>query len=341
VVAFPGGNVPVPVSNDVTPQSWRGYRPDMTTVIKAVSFDAADALALATFWAALLGSDVDEDSSADKAFVEAAGWGGPNIWFTRVPEAKAAKNRMHFDLRAPGAVADEVIRLEKLGATVQRACRTRNDRRTAHRSTRQCGSWHGGLWVLVDEEGGRVVVDERVVGEPLNRAAAGTGIAEGVPRRQQLRGLLLQLGFEPAEGTLALDGARQSPPGSLVAELISEVGHVLVPDVGRQRIDADQIRLVEVDGCLAADPGVGCPDRDFSSLRIDQPPVFVVGLVGQRVSDLLQVEAAQLKHRARIDPCSRQQALTQRHTWLAAEARVFGVRQRGWLCILWHDRWRC
>jgi hypothetical protein len=61
---------------------------------------------------------VDEDSSADKAFVEAAGWGGPSIWFTRVPEAKAAKNRMHFDLRAPSAVADEVVRLEKLGATV-------------------------------------------------------------------------------------------------------------------------------------------------------------------------------------------------------------------------------
>ena len=52
----------------------------MASVIKAVSFDAADALALATFWAAALGSD------ADKAFVEAAGWGGPNIWFLRVPE---------------------------------------------------------------------------------------------------------------------------------------------------------------------------------------------------------------------------------------------------------------
>jgi Glyoxalase-like domain len=126
----------------------------MTTVIKAVSFDAADALALAVFWAAVFGSDVDEDSSADKAFVEAAGWGGPNIWFTRVPEAKAAKNRMHFDLRAPGAVADEVVRLEKLGATVlerhqhhtvmqdrketssasnpaQHTCRTRNDGRIA------------------------------------------------------------------------------------------------------------------------------------------------------------------------------------------------------------------
>ena len=46
------------------------------------------------------GSDVDEDSTADKAFVEAAGWGGPNMWFIRVPEPKTAKNRLHFDLRA-------------------------------------------------------------------------------------------------------------------------------------------------------------------------------------------------------------------------------------------------
>ena len=58
--------------------------------------------------------------TTDKAFVEAAGWGGPNIWFTRVPEPKAAKNRMHFDLRAPATVAAEVSRLEKLGATVVR-----------------------------------------------------------------------------------------------------------------------------------------------------------------------------------------------------------------------------
>jgi len=88
------------------------------SVIKTVSFDAADALRLATFWAAALGSDVDEESTSDKAFVEAAGWGGPNIWFTKVPEPKSAKNRMHFDLRAPGAVGDEVARLTGLGATV-------------------------------------------------------------------------------------------------------------------------------------------------------------------------------------------------------------------------------
>ena len=90
----------------------------MPSVIKSVSFDAVDALVLARFWAAALGSDVDDDSTADKAFVESAGWGGPNIWFTRVPEPKVAKNRVHFDLRAPGAVDAEASRLEDLGATV-------------------------------------------------------------------------------------------------------------------------------------------------------------------------------------------------------------------------------
>jgi hypothetical protein len=90
----------------------------MSSVIKNLTFDAADALALARFWAAVLGSDVDEDSTPDKAFVEAAGWGGPSIWFNAVPESKTAKNRMHVDLRAPGTMAAEVARLEGLGASV-------------------------------------------------------------------------------------------------------------------------------------------------------------------------------------------------------------------------------
>jgi hypothetical protein len=98
----------------------RPYREAMTSsYIKSVTVDCADAMAVATFWAAALGSDVDEDSTPDRAFVEAPGWGGPNMWFVRVPEPKTAKNRMHFDLRAPGAVADEVTRLAGLGATVQ------------------------------------------------------------------------------------------------------------------------------------------------------------------------------------------------------------------------------
>jgi hypothetical protein len=90
----------------------------MAAVIKSVTFDCADALVLARFWAAALGTDVDEDATAERAYVEAAGWGGPNMWCRKVPEPKTAKNRMHFDLRAPGPVDDEVRRLEALGASV-------------------------------------------------------------------------------------------------------------------------------------------------------------------------------------------------------------------------------
>lgn len=92
----------------------------MPSLIKTVTFDCADALVAARFWALTLGSDVDEESTASRAYVEAAGWGGPNMWFVQVPEGKTAKNRMHFDLRAPGDVAAEVGRLTELGATVVR-----------------------------------------------------------------------------------------------------------------------------------------------------------------------------------------------------------------------------
>jgi Glyoxalase-like domain len=90
----------------------------MTSFIKNLTFDCGDALALARFWAAVLGSDVDEDSTAERAYVEAAAWGGPNLWFARVPEAKTAKNRVHLDLRPLSSMDEEVARLERLGARV-------------------------------------------------------------------------------------------------------------------------------------------------------------------------------------------------------------------------------
>ncbi|MDQ6933866.1 MAG: VOC family protein [Actinomycetota bacterium] len=89
----------------------------MSTFIKSVTFDSRDAVAAATFWATVLGSNVDEDATSERAYVEAPGWGGPNMWFVRVPEPKSAKNRLHFDLRAPGRIEDEVRRLIALGAT--------------------------------------------------------------------------------------------------------------------------------------------------------------------------------------------------------------------------------
>ncbi|MEU4162030.1 VOC family protein [Actinoplanes sp. NPDC026670] len=87
--------------------------------VKSLTFDCADALVVARFWAAALGGELDEDATSDKAYVEAPGWGGPNLWFQRVPEPRTAKNRLHFDLRAPNEdVPAEVERLIKLGATV-------------------------------------------------------------------------------------------------------------------------------------------------------------------------------------------------------------------------------
>ena len=53
---------------------------------------------------------------------------------------------------------------------------------------------------------------------------------------------------------------------------------------------------------LPVDAGVSGPERDLPRVRVGQPVVFVVGLVGQRAGDLLQIEAAQVKHQAGTDP---------------------------------------
>lgn len=92
----------------------------MVSFIKSVTFDCADPLLVAAFWAEVLGSSVDEDSTSGRAWVEPAGWGGPSLWFVRVQEQKAAKNRQHFDLRPADNHGDEVHRLVRLGAAVVR-----------------------------------------------------------------------------------------------------------------------------------------------------------------------------------------------------------------------------
>jgi Glyoxalase-like domain len=90
----------------------------MPSFIKNLTVDCEDALRVARFWAAALGSDVDEDSTPERAYVEAAGWGGPNIWFRGGRGAKSAPNRVHLDLRSPTTMDEEVRRLEALGARV-------------------------------------------------------------------------------------------------------------------------------------------------------------------------------------------------------------------------------
>jgi hypothetical protein len=90
----------------------------MPAFVKNLTFDCADALAVARFWAAALGADVDEDSTPERAYVEAPAWGGPNLWFRGTRGPKTAPNRLHLDLRPLTTMDEEVARLSGLGATV-------------------------------------------------------------------------------------------------------------------------------------------------------------------------------------------------------------------------------
>lgn len=90
----------------------------MTSLVRHVTMDCADAYALAGFWAKVLDSKVShEDEPGDEeVLVETPGAG---LLFIQVPEAKAVKNRIHLDLQPQDRTRDEEIeRLLGLGATL-------------------------------------------------------------------------------------------------------------------------------------------------------------------------------------------------------------------------------
>ncbi|MCY7395679.1 MAG: VOC family protein [Nocardioides sp.] len=113
-----------------------------------VTFDCADPGALAGFWAEVLGYSYDAPPPGFATWGQALeAWGVPphlrnarssvvdptgagvRLFFQQVPEGKAAKNRLHLDVRAaPGlqgearmaALQDEADRLVALGACLVR-----------------------------------------------------------------------------------------------------------------------------------------------------------------------------------------------------------------------------
>ena len=92
----------------------------MTTSVVGLSFDCADAAALAGFWAEVLGRPVSPGADAERAAIEATDpASGPRLSFQKVPEPKAVKNRLHLDLRSDRFEA-ECERLTGLGATALR-----------------------------------------------------------------------------------------------------------------------------------------------------------------------------------------------------------------------------
>jgi hypothetical protein len=104
-----------------------GTKEDKTVTVRlaAISVDCADALVVAQFWAAALDRPLDPQPSSGFASIgmpkhrDTQGWrldDDPTWLFAKVPEGKAAKNRMHVDVATADREA-EVARLVKLGAT--------------------------------------------------------------------------------------------------------------------------------------------------------------------------------------------------------------------------------
>jgi catechol 2,3-dioxygenase-like lactoylglutathione lyase family enzyme len=134
-----------------------------------VTFDCADPDAVARFWAAALGYELQPPPPGHESwesFLESIGvppaeWNsasavvdpagvGPRLYFQRVPEPKSVKNRVHLDLSVGGGratppderqrrVDDEVRRLTALGA-----------REVVRRSDERFGESHV---VMADPEG--------------------------------------------------------------------------------------------------------------------------------------------------------------------------------------------
>jgi catechol 2,3-dioxygenase-like lactoylglutathione lyase family enzyme len=121
-----------------------------------ITFDCADPARLAAFWAEVLGYRLQPppegfdswDAALESFGVPRDQWNSrsallpvegdrPRVFFQRVPEGKAAKNRVHLDVRvAPGLEGDErmaaleaeAVRLAAFGAT--RAYRVEPDKAT-------------------------------------------------------------------------------------------------------------------------------------------------------------------------------------------------------------------
>ncbi|MEU6625709.1 VOC family protein [Streptomyces litmocidini] len=90
----------------------------MTSLVRHVTIDCADAYSLGSFWAAVLDAELsDDDKPGDpEALVESP---GANLLFIRVPEGKTVKNRVHLDLQPQDRTRDEEVeRLLGLGATL-------------------------------------------------------------------------------------------------------------------------------------------------------------------------------------------------------------------------------
>jgi hypothetical protein len=97
----------------------------MTSKLTELQIDCADPGALAGFWCAVLGYEVQDEEDGVISIGSPAARGGksrlgpvpPTLTFAPVPEGKTVKNRVHLDVNATDREQDEEVRrLLDLGA---------------------------------------------------------------------------------------------------------------------------------------------------------------------------------------------------------------------------------
>ncbi|RLK55279.1 VOC family protein [Actinokineospora cianjurensis] len=110
----------------------------MPSSVVNIAFDSNDNYALAQWWSQVVGHPVDPEcvDGEEEAWIPVPG--SPTLFFNRVPEAKAVKNRVHLCLTPDVPRDEEVERLLAAGA------RLVDDRRQADGT---------GWAVLADPEG--------------------------------------------------------------------------------------------------------------------------------------------------------------------------------------------
>ncbi|MET9729163.1 VOC family protein [Streptomyces sp. NPDC006458] len=90
----------------------------MTSLIRHITVDCADAFTLASWWAGALDGELgDDDHPGDpEALVTTS---AATLLFVRVEDAKSGKNRVHWDLQPQDRTRDEEVdRLLALGAKI-------------------------------------------------------------------------------------------------------------------------------------------------------------------------------------------------------------------------------
>jgi predicted enzyme related to lactoylglutathione lyase len=85
--------------------------------------DGADTFALAGFWSALMGTEIDEVAN-DGHYIDLEATGHiPVLRFQRVPETKTIKNRLHLDIEVED-LEGSIARVRELGGSVVHDMRT-------------------------------------------------------------------------------------------------------------------------------------------------------------------------------------------------------------------------